>query len=52
MLGIGWFHNKKLYICVQHQHDSEHDILCLHILLYWLFFYILPYHRHHVYDVP
>ena len=52
MLEIGWHHNKFSYLCVQHQHYSEHDTICLYILFYWLFPYILSYQWLHVYDAP
>ena len=42
ILGIGLYHNISLLLCVQHQNYSKHDTLCLYILLYWIFFCILP----------
>ena len=37
---IGLYHNTFSHICVQHQNYPEHDIICLYILFYLLFFYI------------
>ena len=34
MLLIGLFHNKFSHLCVQHQHCTEHDTLCLSVLFY------------------
>ena len=42
MLGIGLYHNIFTHICVQHQHYPEHDIICLSIFFYFLFFHIFP----------
>ena len=50
MLGIGWYHNTFSHICVQYKYYSEHDTLYLTILFYWLFSYIFPDQRLHVYD--
>ena len=36
-LGIGWYHNTFLHLCVQHQLYPEHDTLCMSILFYWIF---------------
>ena len=33
MLGIGFYHNIFLHLCVQHQHYPEHNTICLSILL-------------------
>ena len=52
ILGIGLYHNTCSHLFVQHQHYPEHDILCLSIFFYWLFFCIFPDQLLHVYDAP
>ena len=42
MLGIGWYYNKFSHLCVQHQHYTEHDTLCLYILFYYIFSCLSP----------
>ena len=42
ILGIGLYCNTFSRIFVQHQNYPEHDIICLYIFFYWLFFYISP----------
>ena len=49
MLKIGRYQNTFSHLCVQHQHYTEHDTLCMSILFYWLFSYIFPDQRLHVY---
>ena len=44
MLEIGLYHNTFSLICVQHDHYTEHDTLCLSIFFYLISFYILPDH--------
>ena len=50
MLIIGWYQNTFWNICEQHQHYPEHDTICLSILFYWFFSYILPDQRLHDYE--
>ena len=38
IMGIALCCNQFPYICVQHQHDPEHDTLCLYIFFHWPFF--------------
>ena len=52
MLVIGWYPNTLSIICVKHQNYNEHDTLCLIILFYSLFSYILFDQWIHVYDAP
>ena len=52
ILVIGLYNNIFLHICVQHQHYPEHDIICLYILFYWIFFCIFPDQFLRVYDAP
>ena len=52
MMGIGWYHNTFSHVCVQHQHYTEHDTICMSILFYWIFSCVLPDQLLHVYDNP
>ena len=42
IMGIDLCYNTFSHLCVKHQHYHEHDTLCLFILYYWIFFFILP----------
>ena len=52
ILGIGCYHNTLSHICVQHQHYSEHDTLCMSIFFYWMFSCIFPDQWLHVNNAP
>ena len=49
ILGNFLYRNTSSLICEQHQLYPEHNTLCLHVLFYWIFFWIFAYQRLHVY---